>query len=173
MRRTSFSQTVLWATRCGGAAINRLLTFWTWRSNGSSRQRRSELTGAAAPAPWWNRRLPRARLWCRATIFDALRLTPGQPVLCTSPEDESFAAARPRSGPDPLIRLTPATFATLGLEKLDVPLCGLHVPLGAAAVEAAQQLLRQPRQWTAELGADPFVDRKTSRKAWSVWSRQP
>ncbi len=92
------------------------------------------------------------------TIFDALRLTPGQPVLCTSPEDESFAAARPRSGPDPLIRLTPATFATLGLEKLDVPLCELHVPLGAAAVEEAQQLLRQPRQWTAELGADPFVN---------------
>jgi hypothetical protein len=92
------------------------------------------------------------------TIFDALRLTPGRPVLCTSPEEESFAAAWPRSGPDALIRLSPAAFAALGLEKLDVPLCELHVPLGAAAVEETRQLLRQPREGNVQLGSDPFVD---------------
>jgi hypothetical protein len=57
-----------------------------------------------------------------------------------------------------LIRLSPAAFAALGLDKVEVPICELHVPLGAAAVEEAQQLLHQPRPCNVQLGSDPFVD---------------
>ncbi|NUQ65803.1 MAG: hypothetical protein HUU20_25335, partial [Pirellulales bacterium] len=91
-------------------------------------------------------------------IFDSLRLSPEQPVVMTSPEGNAFIAACPKRCDGHVLRLSPTWFERMEFPDPRQPICELHVPLGAEALDEARRLMLEIPAAGEPVGADPLVD---------------